>query len=85
MTERRRLIELALQALEQEQVRIQQEMTALRAELTSGTPARTNSPVTTAHGTSPNKGKNMSAAQKRKISLALKRRWAERRKLTKAA
>jgi hypothetical protein len=32
----------------------------------------------------PNKGKPMSAAQKRKISAAMKRRHAERRRLAKA-
>jgi hypothetical protein len=78
MTERRRLIELALVGLEHEQTRIQQEITALRSELGHAAP---RAGVITATGrVSPNKGKTMSMAQRRKISLAMKRRWAAHRK-----
>ena len=86
MTNRHRLLELALKGLESEQTRIQDEMNAIRAELGNGvsrTAARRGALVQ-AFGASrerqaPNKGKRMTPAQKRKISAAMKRRWAERR------
>jgi len=79
MTERRRLLELALLGLEAEQQRIAAEIKHVRAEL--GQPSTTATrTLGTARRTAPNKGTPMSAAQKRKISLAMKRRWAEQRK-----
>ena len=80
MTERRRLIELALLGLQQEQVRIQQEITALRSELGHANPRAVATAGTSTGRTSPNKGKTMSMAQRRKISLAMKKRWAATRK-----
>jgi hypothetical protein len=85
MTNRHRLLELALKGLESEQTRIQDEMKAIRAELGNGVPstaARRGMQVQ-AFGAklrrAPNKGKRMTLAQKRKISAAMKRRWAERK------
>ena len=85
MTNRHRLLELALKGLESEQTRIQDEMTAIRAELHNGgsSSAARRAPQVQAFSASrqqaPNKGKRMTLAQKRKISAAMKRRWAERR------
>jgi hypothetical protein len=86
MTNRHRLLELALKGLESEQTRIQDEMTAIRTELGNGvssTAARRGARVQvfSASGArrAPNKGKRMTLAQKRKISAAMKRRWAERK------
>ena len=83
MAERQRLLELALKGLESEQVRIQDEIKAIRSELGVGSASRLS--MTGRPGrVAPNKGKPMSAAQKRKISAAMKRRHAERRRLAKA-
>lgn len=76
MTEQRRLIELALMALETERAKIEQEITALQQQL-RGQRSPLN-PITAR--SAPNKGKTMSDAQKRKISEAMKKRWASRRK-----
>lgn len=86
MTNRNRLLELALKGLESEQTRIQDEMTAIRAELGNGisSTARRGAQVqafsaSRARRQAPNKGKRMTVAQRRKISAAMKRRWAERK------
>ena len=84
MTNRHRLLELALKGLESEQTRIQDEMNAIRAELRvgpSGAPRRSAQVHVFAAGQrhAPNKGKRMTLAQRRKISAAMKRRWAERK------
>src|SRR5690348_10190486 len=85
-TDRRRLLELALRGLEMEQREVAQEMAAIRTAL------RTNGHTPTAHVSvrqsqaagalrnSPHKGRTISEAHRRKIALAMKRRWAERRK-----
>jgi len=82
VTERRRLIELALRGLEAERVRIEQEIRTLAQELrkdgTGGRGIRTSR-------TAPNKGRPMSSAQKRKIAATMKKRWAERRKTANVA
>lgn len=87
------MIELALLGLETEQRRIEQEMSDLREQL-NGTNSASPRPRTAARATTvappsaavghsaPNKGKKMSAAQKKKISLAMKARYAAK---TKAA
>lgn len=85
MTNRHRLLELALKGLESEQTRIQDEMTAIRAELGNGIPSTSRRGVhvqafsASPRRQAPNKGKRMTAAQRRKISAAMKRRWAERK------
>ena len=86
MTNRHRLLELALKGLESEQTRIHDEMTAIRAELGNGISgtARRGAQVQAFSASrpqrqAPNKGKRMTVAQRRKISAAMKRRWAERK------
>jgi hypothetical protein len=74
VTDRQRLIELALKGLESERARISEEIKELQLELRGSVPS-TDAPSRT----SPNKGRTMSAAQKRKISAALRQKWAERR------
>ena len=86
MPERQRLLELALKGLESEHIRIQEEIKAIRSELGAGFASRLSVSVTGRPArVAPNKGKPMSAAQKRKISAAMKRRHAERRRLARAA
>jgi hypothetical protein len=80
MHTRTRLGELALQALEQEQLRIQDEIVAIRAELKRmGVGVRTRG---SANGgaRAPKKRRPMSLAHKRKIGAAMKKRWALRRR-----
>ena len=86
MTNRHRLLELALKGLESEQTRIQDEMNAIRAELGEGatrTASRAGAQIAVFSvrrpRQAPNKGKRMTMAQRRKISAAMKRRWAERK------
>ena len=79
MTEERRILELAIIGLETERTRIEQELSDLRQRLgrTPTTPARQGATATTERPRlAPNKGKTMSAAQKKKISQAMKARWA---------
>jgi len=90
-TSQRRMIELALLGLETEQRSIEQERADLREQLNGTNPASprsrtaaratTAAPPTAAVGhPAPNKGKKMSAAQKKKISLAMKARYAAKKK-----
>jgi hypothetical protein len=77
-----RVIELAIQALETQQARIQQELTDLRRRLGTRPTAlkATTSPAQQASTRpAPNKGRAMSAAQKKKIAKAMKARWAKLR------
>ncbi len=85
------MIELALLGLDTEQRKIEQEMVGLRAQLNGTNPASprprtaaratTAAPPTAAVGhPAPNKGRKMSAAQKKKISLAMKARYAAKKK-----
>ena len=77
MHTRTQLGELALQALEQEQRRIQDEITAIRTELKQmGVRTR----VSADGGGAPKKRRPMSLAHKRKIGAAMKKRWAVRRR-----
>jgi len=82
MTNRHRLLELALKGLESEQTRIQDEMIAIRTELGNGVSSIATRRVhafSAGRRQAPNKGKRMTVAQKRKISAAMKRRWAQRK------
>jgi len=73
MADTRRLLELALRGLEAERNRIDQEMTAIRNQLRNG--AR---PRTMARGGGGGQ-RTLSAAHKRAISEAMKKRWAARK------
>ena len=77
MHTRTRLAALALQALEQEQLRIQGEIVEIRSEL-KRMGVRTRASVNGAR--SPKKRRPMSPAHKRKIGAAMKKRWALRRR-----
>jgi hypothetical protein len=82
MTDRHRLLELALKGLATEQTRVQDEINAIRSELdgkASYTAATRNEEVRRGRRQAPNKGRRMTLAQKRKISAAMKRRWAARK------
>ena len=79
MTEERRILELAIIGLETEGKRIDQELSDLRQRVgrAQRTPALQRATATTGRPRlAPNKGKTMSAAQKKKISQAMKARWA---------
>jgi len=79
MTEERRILELAIIGLETEGKRIDQELSDLRQRVgrTQTKPAPQRATATGGRPRpSPNKGKTMSAAQKKKISRAMKARWA---------
>lgn len=75
MNDRQRLLELALKGLDAEQNRIQNEISAIRSELGSGT----SRVLRRGRRQAPNKGRQMTLAQRRKISAAMKRRWAARK------
>jgi hypothetical protein len=83
MTAQRRILELALIGLETERMRIEQELADLRRQLGS-VPVAPSQPGTSAgpatNRVAPNKGRKMSAAQKRKISQAMKARYAAKKK-----
>ena len=82
MTAQRRILELALIGLEAERTRIEQELADLRRQLRGVPTASSHSEasVDVQRRTAPNKGRKMSAAQKKKISLAMKARYAAKRK-----
>ena len=73
MQDRGRLLELALKGLQAERAKIDDEVAELRNQLGGG-----RSEMNSAQ---PRKRRKMSAAARKKISEAMKRRHAERRKL----
>jgi hypothetical protein len=84
MTNRSRLLALALKGLETEQTRIQDEIIAIRSEIDGGSKvaAVRNAQVRgprRGRRQAPNKARRMTLAQRRKISAAMKRRWAARK------
>jgi hypothetical protein len=84
MLNRTRLFELALKGLEAERHRIDQEIREIRNQLGIGyvrslsIPAAPTRRATKA--TAPRKRGKMSAAQRKAISQAMRRTWAERRR-----
>jgi len=78
MTAERRILELAIIGLETERKRIEQELSDLRQRLGRTPTPAPQGPTATSRRLrpSPNKGRTMSAAQKKKISQAMKARWA---------
>jgi hypothetical protein len=83
MPDRRRMLELALKGLEAEQAAISDEIAQLKSELNSR-PAVGKTIVTAGPATPPKK-KTMSAAARKKISEAMKRRYAEINKTVRKA
>jgi hypothetical protein len=84
-TSERRVLELAVIGLETERARIEQELADIRQRLgrapaggSSQTTSTSNNPMIKRRPT--NKGKPMSAAQKRAISRTMKLRWAARKR-----
>jgi hypothetical protein len=82
MTDRQRLLELALKGLEAERTKIDGEIAQLRSQLRS---QRNGSEIatTTETGSAPRKRRTMSAEARKRISEGMKRRYAELRKAVK--
>ncbi len=78
-----RVLELALVGLESEKRRIEEELADIRERLSqapnTGKPAVAPQSMLPMKRISTNKGKKMSAAQKRNISQTIKARWASRK------
>lgn len=79
MPEKRRLLEMALKGLEAEQAKLEEEIAEVRSQLNLN--HATNGTSDENH----RKRFRMSAAARRKISEAMKRRHAEARKASRAA
>jgi len=77
MPDRRRLLELALKGLEAERAKIDDEITQLKSQLNSH---RTVNVQERPPEVTPKKKRTMSAAARKKISEAMKRRYALMRK-----
>jgi hypothetical protein len=75
-TERKRLLELAIRGLENEQSRIQEEIAALRREL--GNSPQSRARAAAARAARPKR--HLTAEQRKAISQRMKERWAERRR-----
>jgi hypothetical protein len=77
-TSQRRMLELALLGLEAERQRIEAELADIRKQLGRVRPDQIERGASRrlAAPQSPNKGRTMTAAQRRKISRAMKARWA---------
>jgi hypothetical protein len=78
--DKQRLLELALKGLEAERAKIDDEITQIRSQLNHGTAAAT----ATAGTSELPKKKTMSAAARKKISEAMKRRYAAMNKAATA-
>ena len=74
MPERQRLLELALKGLEAERATIDDEIVQIKSQLN---PRPATAQSTTAENSAPPKKRTMSAAARKKISEAMKRRYAE--------
>ena len=80
--ERKRLLELALERLERERARVNQELEAIQAELKGGK-GRTSR---TAKKAPAKRGRRtMSAAERKAVSERMKKYWSQRKKAEKAA
>ena len=79
-TSERRVLELALIGLQSEQRRLDAELDDIRRRLSGASTAiahsRLQKRTMSSERTAPNKGRKMTAAQRRKISQAMKARWA---------
>ena len=80
MPERQRLLELALKGLEADRAKLDDEIAEIKRELNHRPPLVKGAAVgNTPSTTQPKKKRRMSAAAKRKISEAMKRRYAAMR------
>src|SRR5258708_5753161 len=87
MPDQKRLLELALKGLEAERAKVDDEIVQIKNELGLGrTSAAGGAEVGTERANTPNRKKRrMSAEARRKISEAMKRRYAEMNKTAKTA
>jgi hypothetical protein len=76
-----RIMELALRGLQAERALLDAEIASLRSQLTGASPSVPVKAVVKSKKSKPGK---MSAAARKAISDAMKRRWADRRKRGKA-
>jgi len=76
MADQKRLLELALKGLEVERRRIGEEITDIQARLHNGV----SKPATQSRPARAARKSRLTAAGRRALSEAMKRRWAERRK-----
>jgi hypothetical protein len=83
MTERGRLLELALKGLEAERAKINAEIAQIRGQLNSGRSSAGITDVAPASATGLKKRRTMSEAARRKISESMKRRYAEMKRAAK--
>ena len=81
MPERQRLLELALKGLQVERAKIDEEIAQIKNQL-NHQPAGAEREAAGMIPAASLKKRTMSAAARRKISLAMKRRYAEMRKAT---
>jgi hypothetical protein len=80
MTDNQRLFELAIKGLELERQRINEEMTELRMRL-NGDGATSRQTETQAHLTiARRRRRKLTAVHRKALSLAAKKRWAEKRR-----
>ena len=82
MTNSKRLLELALKGLETERERIDEEMAGIRKELGNGLRRPRQKPAARPQSASKTKPKRsrLTEAGRKKLSLLMTKRWAERRK-----
>ena len=85
MSDRRRLLELALKGLEAERTQIDGEIAQIKRELNPRSGADKGSDAANTMTGTPKKKRTMSAAARKKISEAMKRRYAEKAKAAKKA
>ena len=83
MPEKQRLLELALKGLEAERAKIDDEIAEIKSQLAGSRPVATRD-VGGGAATQPNKKQRLSAATKKKISEAMKRRYAAMNKTANA-
>jgi hypothetical protein len=77
MPDRGRLLELALKGLQADRAKIDNEIAQIKNELNSRPTVAKSGEVGNPTTTQPRKRRRMSAAAKKKISEAMKRRYAE--------
>jgi len=85
MSDRRRLLELALKGLEAERTQIDGEIAQIKRELNPRSGPDKGSDSANTMTSTPKKKRTMSAAARKKISDAMKRRYAEKAKAAKKA
>jgi hypothetical protein len=80
MTNNKRLLELALKGLETERRRLDVEMAEIREQLGNGVTGARPRATPADQTASASKPRGLTAAGRRRLSMLMKKRWAERRK-----